>query len=373
MGEKYKLNVAGDNPNKNLKEFLLQIMENNKITNIVIPMLIPSKNNVFPTLVKNKELLESAKPIAPVLPVSTAALVSKITKFSSSPEKILVFLKPCELRTLLELAKFKQVTLDNLILISYDCMGAYKTDYYEDALGSGKDIDSEYFSKNLAKGEQDENIRDACKLCENFFPTDFADIGIGFIGTEGDGYIVEGNTNKGKEIVAKLGLEKSEAKKRDEKLQKIGDTRKEKWEKVKEETKKQVVSIDGLLKYFSKCIDCHNCMGQCPICFCKECFWESPTFEFTALNFLGWAEKKGAVKLPTDTIFFHLGRLSHMSTSCIGCGLCSDACPNDIKVYELFHLIGDETQAAFDYKPGRDLEEEAPLVTFKEDELKELG
>lgn len=62
-----------------------------------------------------------------------------------------------------------------------------------------------------------------------------------------------------------------------------------------------------------------------------------------------------------------------MSTSCIGCGLCSDACPMDIKVYELFHLVADDTQAAFDYKPGRDLEEEAPLVTFKEDELNELG
>jgi len=372
MGERFQLKIAGEDLNKGIKDFLLQIMEKSEINNIVLPLFIPSINNVYPTLIKKKELLEDARPVAPVLPVSTATMVSRITKFAPSPERILVFLKPCELRTLLELTKFKQATLDNLILVSYDCMGAYKTEFYEEALSSGKTIDADYISKNLLKGEQDENIRDACKLCENFFPTNFADIGIGFIGADG-GMLIEANTDKGKEILANLGLEKTEAKERDEKLEKMSVERKGKWEKIKEETKKEVMGIEGLTKYFSKCIDCHNCMGQCPICFCKECFWESPTFEFTPLNFLGWAERKGAVKLPTDTIFFHLGRLSHMSTSCIGCGLCSDACPKEIKVYELFHLVSDETQAAFDYKPGRDLEEEAPLVTFKEDELKEMG
>lgn len=372
MGERFQLKIAGDDLNKGIKDFLIQIMDKNKINNVVVPLLIPSKNNVFPTFVRSKELLEDAKPVAPVLPISTATMVSKITKLSPSPEKILVFLKPCELRAVLELTKFKQITLDNLILISYDCMGAYKTEFYEEALSGGKDIDSEYVSKNLLKGEQDENIRDACKLCENFFPTAFADIGIGFIGTDG-GVIIESNTEKGEETLSKLGLEKKEVKDRDGKLEKISRKRKEEWEKVRKDIKGETEGIDNLIKYFSKCIDCHNCMSQCPICFCRECFWESPTFEFTPLNFLGWAKKRGAVKLPTDTTFFHLGRLTHMATSCIACGLCSDACPNDIKVYELFHLVADDTQAAFDYKPGRDLEEEVPLVTFKEDELKELG
>lgn len=372
MGERYQLKIAVEDFNKSLNDFLMQIMEKNDIKNIILPIFVPSKNNVFPTLVKNKEILENARPVAPVIPVSTATMVSKITKLSPSPEKILVFLKPCELRALLELAKFKQISLDNLVLVSYDCMGAYKTETYDEALSEGKDVDTEYISNNLLKGEQDENIREACKLCENFYPTQFADIGIGFIGAEG-GIVIEANTEKGKEILANLDLKKTEASDRDKKLEKITKERNEKWIKIKEETKKATAGIDGIVQYFAKCIDCHNCMGQCPICFCKECFWESPTFEFTPLNFLGWAEKKGAVKLPTDTTFFHLGRLSHMSTSCVACGLCSDACPKDIKVYELFHLVADETQAAFDYKPGRDLEEEAPLVTFKEDELKELG
>jgi formate dehydrogenase subunit beta len=372
MGERFQLKMESDDLNKGIKDFLLQVMEKNQIKNIIIPLLVPSKKNVFPALVKKKEMLENAKPIAPVLPVSTATMISRITKLSPSPEKIIAFLKPCELRATLELAKFKQIILDNVILISYDCMGAYETDYYEDSLSKGDDIDSKYFSENLLKGKKDDNIRDACQVCEDFYPTDFADIGIGFIGTNG-AVLIEANTNKGKELLDNLGLDSFDAKDRDEKLEEISKNRMREWSDKKGEIKKSVTGIDNLSNYFANCINCHNCMGQCPICFCKECFWESPTFEFSPLNFLGWAERKGAVKLPTDTLFFHLGRLTHMSTSCISCGLCSDACPKDIKVHEVFHLVGDDTQAAFDYKPGRDLEEEAPLVTFLEEELQELG
>jgi formate dehydrogenase subunit beta len=372
MGDRFLLKIDGENVNKGLKDFLLKIMEKDKIDNIILPTLIPSKDNIFPALIKRKELLENAKPVAPVLPVSTASMVSRITKMSPSPEKILVFLKPCELRALLELAKFKQISLENLLLVSFDCMGVYETDSYQEAVTSGKNVCDEYASNSLLKGVQEENVRDACKMCEYFYPMDFADISVGFIGVEG-GMAVEGGTDKGKEILNSLDLEKTDAKERDSKIEKMIEERKILWGKRKEEVKKEISGIEGFSTYFAKCINCHNCMSQCPICFCKECFWESPTFEFTPLNFLGWAKKRGAVKLPTDTVFFHLGRLTHMSTSCVACGLCSDACPKDIDVYELFHLVADDTQAAFEYKPGRDIEEEAPLTTFKEDELKDLG
>lgn len=372
MGERFQLKISGEDINKGLKDFLAQLMEKHAIEHIIVPMLVPSKHNVFPTLVKQKGLLEHARPVAPVLSVSTATVVSRMTRLSATPEKVLVFLKPCELRALLELAKFKQAVLDNLVLVSYDCMGAYKPDAYEEAVSAGKSVCDEHASGQLLKGTVGEVMRDACKMCVDFSPGDGCDIAVGFVGTDG-AVVAEGKSAKGTEMLGAMDLDKTEAGKREGALEKAAKERAEKWESAKQATRKEVTGIDGLVTYFAKCIDCHNCMGQCPICFCKECFWESPTFEFSPQNFLGWAEKRGGVKLPTDTIFFHIGRLTHMSTSCVACGLCSDACPRDIKVYELFHLVADETQAAFDYKPGRDLEEEAPLVTFKEDELQELG
>jgi formate dehydrogenase subunit beta len=63
--------------------------------------------------------------------------------------------------------------------------------------------------------------------------------------------------------------------------------------------------------------------------------------------------------------------MAHMSMACVGCGQCSNACPNDIPVMELFRTVAARTQASFDYEPGRSLEEPPPLSVFKEDEFQE--
>jgi formate dehydrogenase subunit beta len=76
--------------------------------------------------------------------------------------------------------------------------------------------------------------------------------------------------------------------------------------------------------------------------------------------------------MPTDTAFYHLTRLAHMSTSCVGCGQCSNACPNDIPVMELFRMVAARTQEAFEYEPGRSLHDAPPLSVFKEKEFAEV-
>jgi formate dehydrogenase subunit beta len=58
-----------------------------------------------------------------------------------------------------------------------------------------------------------------------------------------------------------------------------------------------------------------------------------------------------------------------MISSCVGCGQCESACSNDIPVAKIFTVLGDKIQDIFEYVPGRSLDEELPLATFKEDEL----
>ena len=76
--------------------------------------------------------------------------------------------------------------------------------------------------------------------------------------------------------------------------------------------------------------------------------------------------------MPTDTMLFHLTRLVHMSTACVGCGQCSNACPNDIPIMELFDTVAHRTQQAFEYRAGRGLSEKPPLSEFREDEFPEV-
>jgi formate dehydrogenase subunit beta len=61
-----------------------------------------------------------------------------------------------------------------------------------------------------------------------------------------------------------------------------------------------------------------------------------------------------------------------MSTACVGCGQCSNACPNDIPVMELFRTVAQSTQQAFDYVAGRSVDEKPPLSEFRENEFSEV-
>ena len=130
--------------------------------------------------------------------------------------------------------------------------------------------------------------------------------------------------------------------------------------------------MEKLSRYVAACVNCYNCRVACPVCYCRECVFVTDVFEHEPLQYLGWARRKGALKMPTDTLFYHLTRLAHMSTACVGCGQCSNACPNNIPVMELFRTVAHRTQAAFDYRAGADVADKPPLTEFKEKEFENV-
>ena len=76
--------------------------------------------------------------------------------------------------------------------------------------------------------------------------------------------------------------------------------------------------------------------------------------------------------MPAEILLYHLTRMTHMSSLCVGCGQCTSACPNDIPLAELFRSVANRVQARFDYHPGRALDESQPLAVFYDDELTEV-
>jgi formate dehydrogenase subunit beta len=114
-------------------------------------------------------------------------------------------------------------------------------------------------------------------------------------------------------------------------------------------------------------------MKICPICYCRECLFESSVFDLEVNKYIGKAEKKGLFKMPNDSLLFHTTRMNHMVVSCVGCGLCQQACPSDIPLMEIIIPISESAQKEFDYTPGSSIEEKMPLVIYKEDEYQEVG
>jgi len=359
---------------ESINTFLRSLLERNLLDALLLPLRLPSKNMVTSALVSNSEMLKDANPLAPVMPVSTARVVSSMTKVAPSKRKVGVILRPCELRALIELVKLKQASLENLVLIGIDCFGTYSVTGYGEFCQESSAPTEEFLKR--VKSNADPHLREACQVCEYPAPLN-TDLVIGLIGMDLEkNILIQATSPEGERILEAMELSKSpeeERKKREVAISELIALRTERRDKLFSESQSEVTGLENLLSIFAPCINCHNCRIACPLCYCKECFFDSPTFEWEAEKYLGWADKRGALRMPTDGLLFHLTRLNHMVMSCVGCGLCQEACPNNIPIFRIFRMVGEQVQRTFDYVPGRSLEEELPWSVFKEDELSEVG
>jgi len=366
------IKVKDNNVVESINDFLKNLLESDKINALLVQQSTPSKKVAFPVLISDAKKLH-ADVIAPVLPASTAKIVSKITKFQASPKPIGVVMHPCQIRALIELVKLNQAKLDNIVIIGVDCLGTFSINSYVDFHGKKKP--TEFLLESLTKknDEVEKHLRSACRVCKDPIPTN-ADIIIGLYGSDIEKEVlVEAHTETGKKILDSIKLDEGKDNKNREKaVKEIREHKSKKREEFVKE-KSSIKGIDKLADFFDKCVNCHNCRQACPICYCKECLFDSSVFDSEAYKFLRKAENKGLFKMPNDSLLFQLGRMNHMILSCVECGLCEQACPNEIPLMDVFIPVAENAQKEFEYSPGKDLKEKIPMIVYKEDEFTEVG
>ncbi len=362
------LTVENGNTLAALQGFLKQLLEHGIVDALVAPLRTPS-GTVTPALVTSAELLNAADPLAPVLPGNSATLACKLS-VREPRARIGVVLRSCEIRALVELVKMQQASLDSLTLIAIDCAGTYHVPVYQKMAQKGDALWQELY-KNAAgqPDKSDEALRAGCKICEQ--PVyDGAAIKIKLLGSDLNQAI---HVELPDEMAALLGCSSAAANGRQAVVDKLIAARTIARDAVFTDIRSRLEGEEGIAGVFAACIRCHNCMTVCPICYCKMCVFKSPVFDHEPMQFVEWAKQKGAFRLPSDTMLFHLTRLNHMGLSCVGCGMCTEACPAELPVGIVFRAIGQRLGAAFEYAPGRDKNEQLPLVTFKADEWTEVG
>lgn len=371
MAKSAKLSFKKDEMNQELSVFFKGMLENGAVDAVLVPMA-QNKKGVRLTLITSADHIARVDPFAPIAAVSGAKIASSLTSRPSG-RKVAMVLRPCEIRAVVELAKLKQVNLDDVLLIGMDCLGRYEnTDFAKFQEQGGT---SESFLENARAGKTamaDFDITSACKICE--FPTvDTVDMKLGAIGAENGAVFVEAVTEKGEQALEKSGLQQGAASAgRDEAVKKLAAARAEARDKKFAEFRAEVNSFEALADKVAGCVNCYNCRVACPVCYCKECVFITDTFRHTGDQFMMWADQSGMLKMPNDTLFFHLTRMTHMSLYCVGCGQCTSACPNDIDLMPMFRASADKTQTRFNYQAGRSVDEEQPLAGFKSDELFEV-
>jgi len=334
---------------------------------ILIPVKVPAEDSFAYVLLKNPSLLDRASPLPPVMPVQGAKALYSLTKYGKFRQKVAIVMRSCEIRAAIELYKLKQTELENIFLISIDCPGVLPlSDYIKDPEKS-----TGVFKETLTQWGS-EFTRPVCKICTRFSMV-ASDLHIGLLGTEDGSIFLIPGSKKGESLLESIDISlEDDMESWITKVKELEKERKKKREQEHKELKSKIEGPDRFLETFSKCINCHNCMRVCPICYCRECYFDSDALKLYPENYLMRAKNKGGLRFPPDTLLFHLGRMSHMVFSCVSCGTCEDACPVSIPIAQVFALVADNAQELLHYIPGESIEEPHPLVTFKEEEFKDI-
>ncbi len=379
-----KIIPADEGRNKAIINLLKQFLENKYLDAILIPSKIPDTESYAWLLVHEDSLLDLANPLPPIMTVQGGKALSSLTGHGELEGKIGAVMRPCEIRAAVELSKLKQLDLDDFIFFSIDCPGAVPlSDYMSDPQEMAKK-----FEQSLEKWGENNSLRPVCQICDQFslfclapsspqsLPTEdeaempVADIHIGLIGGKNEKIFLLPVTPRGEDLLEKVDLSAQESLVDwESEVQRIREIKRNKRTTFHKEWNIKIKGAEKLAIIFDECINCHNCMNACPVCYCQQCYFDSQLLKLSPDAYLERAEKRGALRFPLDTLFFHIGRMSHMALSCVSCGACEDACPMSIPVAQTFTAVGDQAQEYFHYVPGRARGETLPLQTFCEDEF----
>jgi len=245
--------------------FIQQAISHGCFDAVLIPAKAPGTDSFAYLLIRDESLLKNAYPLPPVMSVQGAKAISSLTRRGKGKKRIAALVRPCEARATVELFKLRQVDLDNIFLISIDCPGALPLAEWAEDSKKAEDAFSE-----ILRGGTSEGIRPICQICDKFSTTGAEDLHIGTLGAESGSIFLIPNSPKGKGILDCIGIPaEADISVWEQTVNFLTEKRKENRQKFVEEFKPKATGLDNLLNTFSKCINCHNCMRVCPICYVR--------------------------------------------------------------------------------------------------------
>ena len=258
-----------------------------------------------------------------------AANLSKYMIAVSRKEgKTLVFLKPCDTYSFLQLLKEHRIIRENVYIIGVESYGKVDAAKLEalgitgitgiESVGADFKISTIYGDKTVRKWSV---IAEKCANCKSKKHVVYDEL----MGDDGD---VE-------ETERFADVEKLEAMTPEERFAF--------WQNE-----------------LSRCIRCNACRNVCPACSCETCVFDNPK---------SGVANKGAANSFEENLF-HIIRAFHVAGRCTDCGECSRVCPQGIPLH-LFNrkFIKDIDNFYGEYQAGADTESRGPLTNFTFDDV----
>jgi formate dehydrogenase (coenzyme F420) beta subunit len=270
-------------------------------------------------------------------------------------EKVALIARPCDTRALIELAKIRQVNLENLFIIAFEDRGMIPGASKD--IKKVKDIDPTKVVKEkigdnglivkLDDGTVKEvplSIAENCSRCNRKVPV-VADLGITdlVIPIDSDEIILKAYSEKGIDLIEKSKIKTKPLpddikQNLTDKIKEIKDAALAKRAKDLEEWDKlsQAEKIDRL----QKCTSCGICIRGCPVCYCVDCILQKKKKEKTI-----------------DNTTYQLTRIAHVADRCVECGNCDNNCPQHLPLSLYFQSLNDAFQEKFKYRAGESVED----------------
>jgi formate dehydrogenase (coenzyme F420) beta subunit len=311
------LPVGPSGPLDATRGFLRQVWDRAALDGLFIPAWADGQDDPRPALLNSPGQLERADPYAPLMVLNTAPHILALV--TDNPGQHLgAVLRPCELRSLRELARRQGADLGGLLLISPDCLATFPLEDFDWRVHNAAAIEKitdEALHFAAQGGILPSRLRPTCQACELPFPAD-ADIHIAVLGIETDRHLILGFRDAG--LLGRLEFQSQPdppadlLARRDRVLSKLTEWRQRSRAYAESHLEAEQASIQGLVRHLRGCENCRVWIS-------KACPFFPQAWEQTASG----------------------QRMNDLQASwllsCGGCGMCDHACPDG---YPLSTVIG---------------------------------
>jgi len=309
-----------------------------------------NESDIVPLFITDPQDAEKVVAVS-YYPCSLAKLAAM---YSDKNKKTGVVVRTCDARSMVELAKRQQLDLESFYIVGIECYGVVKNrDENQEIYIFPNEVEIDGQLKHL----DEDYLAPHCRRCEYPIPT-MTDVAYR-IESNGKAFVTA-NTEKGRAILTAANISSEEGRQTDVTTIK---ERAAQWQEQDFGEIKKMEPHERLsywLSQFDKCIKCYGCRNSCPLCYCGDCYLCPER-----LLVRGY-------ELPPETLF-HITRLVHVGDSCCNCGQCEAACPMEIPLSKLFHMLSKELSSIFGYEPGFDINSLPPISVITDEDLLKTG
>ncbi len=318
---------------------------------MLAPIQVPGTDEIVSQVIESPEDLALLNPFAPVMQSNAVSMVNEIKK-NTFKGPLAVLLRPCELRTLVELRKRRpqlnappsfEKPNGCTITIGIDCPGTLVIKEYArqvKALGLER-LTRQALASGAEGGFSPALLRMACQLCDWPSPIG-ADLTIGTFGMLSQQSVLviakdeSTDSHLGLAIITDGIASGGEISHRESTLKSIHEQRSMKREYLQAMKNGQPVKLGSLLAHFSRCTLCADCLDACPL------------YDGELSGMLG----VGTLSQRERPLFAELIAVSRWLASCSGCGMCEEVCEWGIPLTLLFSLLSRTLDKELQYIAG---------------------